>query len=166
MTNEVIIITTRNGNKIPLAKIGLLKDNYWRSDLKNYPTDLLCEIRKSLAESVPRLAEKFNPATPTLPYFGYKVKISERGNYDPKRAYSEDRAYIYVRRDRLQIDLKIAPKFACEIRKAGFELKAKTNFQGKVGWLTGWHVPHSTEDLDSVVKWVVKALKGGGNAGK
>ena len=74
MTDNVIIEDTRAGNKIFKAKIGLLPETYWQSELRDCPTNLLCTIRKLLEESVPCLAEKYNPTTPSLRYFGYRVK--------------------------------------------------------------------------------------------
>ena len=71
--DDVIIETTWKGNIIYQAKLGLLKDKYWRYLLKDYPIDLLCGIRNELEASIPGLADKFNPTTPGLQYFGYEV---------------------------------------------------------------------------------------------
>lgn len=158
MADDVIIEITRAGNKIYKAPIGLLKDKYWQSDLKDYPLGLVRRIRKLLLKSVPRLAEKFNPSTPSLRYFGYRIKKSKSLTDTSKRAYSEDKAYIYVQPEKLVIDLKIEPNFANEIRRTGFEVNLKNNFQGNASWLTGWQVPHITKDVDLVINWLCKAF--------
>jgi hypothetical protein len=160
MINNVIIDVTRAGNEIFKAKIGLVPETYWQSDLSNCPTHLLCTIRKLLEEAVPGLTEKFNPTTPSLRYFGYRVKKSKDINDISKKAYSEDKAYIYVKPERLEIDLKINPKFINDIRQDGFEVRPKTNYQARTDWVTGWQVPHLTNNVEAVMKWLSKAFAG------
>lgn len=145
MEDDVIIENTRAGNKIFKTKIGLLADTYWRSDLRDYPTELLCRIRKSLLKSIPQLVEKFN--TGSL-YFGYSL------------GESEDKAYIYVQKKNLRIDLCISPNFSEDLNRLGFSIRHHDNFQGQAGWLTGWYVPHSTTDIDLILKWLCKAFEG------
>ena len=157
--DDVIIETTWAGNKIYQAKIGLLKDKYWRHISKDYPLDLLCAIRKGFKKSTPLLTEKFNPSTPSLRYFGYRIKKNKSLTETSKGAYSEDKAYIYVQPEKLVIDLKIEPNFANEIRRTGFEVNLKNNFQGNANWLTGWYVPHSTTKVDYVVNWLFKVFE-------
>jgi len=160
MAHDVIVEITRAGNKIFKAKIGLLPKTYWQSDLRDYPIKLLRTIRKQLEKSVPRLTEKFNPTTPSLRYFGYRIKKSKSISDISKKAYSEDKAYIYVRPKMLKIDLKIDPGFANDIEGDGFEVRPKTNYQAQADcWVTGWKVPHSTDDIATVMKWLCKALK-------
>ena len=161
MAHNVIVEITTAGNKIFKAKIGLLPKTYWQSDLRDYPTNLLRTIRKQLEKSVPRLTEKFNPTTHSLRYFGYRIKKSKSISDISKKAYSEDKAYIYVRPEMLEIDLKIDQRFANDIEGDGFEVRPKTNYQARdrSRWVTGWQVPHSTDDIATVMKWLCKAFE-------
>jgi hypothetical protein len=159
MIDNVITDVTRAGNKIFMAKTGLIPETYWQIDLKDCPTHLLCTIRKSLEDLVPRLAEKFNPTTPNLRYFGYRIKKSKDISEISKKAYTEDKAYVYVKPDKLVIDLKIDPQFINDIRQDGFEVRPKTNYQAQTDWVTGWEVPHSTNNVESVMKWLCKAFE-------
>ena len=158
--DDVIIETTYAGNRIYQAKVGLLKNKYWRNSLKNHPTDLLCVIRNELEESVPGLAEKFNPTTPGLQYFGYKVRDRDAAKHDfSKTCYSSAKVKIYVQKERIRIDLAISRKFEQELQKAGYEVRYSNNYQGRAGWLTGWYVPHSTKDIKKVMKWLLMAFR-------
>lgn len=159
--DDVFIETTRKGNKIYHAKVGLLKDKYWRDLLKDYPIDLLCVIRNGLKESIPLLAEKFNPTTPGLRYFGYKVRNRDAAKNDfSKLSYGSDKAYIYIQKKNLRIDLDIdRRKFERELIKAGYEARYSHNYQGQAVWLTGWYVPQSTTDVKTVLKWLRKAFE-------
>ncbi len=80
---------------------------------------VLDAIRKGLAKAIPELSEKFN--TSSL-YFGYNV------------GEDEDRAYIYVQKENLVIDLHIEPSYVSELEKEGFVIKPRDNFQGQAGW--------------------------------
>ena len=158
--DDVIVETTYKGNKIYQAKKGLLKDKYWRGSLKNYPTDLLCAIRNALEESIPGLAEKFNPTTPGLQYFGYKVRDRDVSKYDfSKGCYSSAKVKMYVQKKDLRIDLAIDRKYEHELQNAGYRVRYANNFQGRAGWLTGWYVPHATKDIRKVMKWLVMAFR-------
>jgi hypothetical protein len=154
--DDVIIETTR---------IGLLKDKYWRYLLKDYPIELLCAIRNGLKKSSPLLAEKFNPTTPGLLYFGYKVRNRDAAKNDfSKRSYGPDKAYIYIQKKNLRIDLDIrkldiVSKFEQKLVKAGYEVRPSNNYQGRAGWLTGWYVPQSTTDVKTVLKWLCKVFE-------
>ncbi len=158
--DDIIIETTRKGNTIYQAKVGLLKDKYWRYLLKDYPIDLLCVIRKALEESIPLLVEKANTRTHGLVYFAYKVRNRDAARNDfSKRSYGTGKAKIFIRKKNLCIDLDIDRKFEQELREAGYAVKYSNNFQGRGGWLTGWHVPHSTKDVQKVMKWILMAFK-------
>ena len=98
MAHDVIVEITRAGNRIFKAKIGLLPETYWQSDLRDYSIKSLRTIRKSLEKSIPRLTEKFNPTTPSLRYFGYRIRKSKSLSDISKKAYSEDKAYIRLNR--------------------------------------------------------------------
>jgi hypothetical protein len=158
--DDVIIVPTRKGNKIYQAKVGLLEDKYWRYLLKDYPIDLLCAIKNGLEESIPLLAEKFNSSNISkakLFYFGYKKKFNSSLVSISRADYSKDKAYIYIRKKTLRIDLDIGKKYKKDVIKDGFKVVFVKNFQYQAGWLTGWYVPHST-DIKKIMKWLLMAF--------
>jgi hypothetical protein len=59
----------------------------------------------------------------------------------------------------LCILLDISRDFEGQIRIAGFEICFINNFQGRAGWLTGWRVPHATENIEAVLKWLCAAFR-------
>ena len=134
----------KKGIYVIRAKRGLLNDTIWRCTLKNYPISLICLIRERLLKKIPGLTEKFNSNSR---YFGYWI------------GDDKDRVYIYVQKEQLVIDLCISSDFATTLNKQGFRVKARDNFQGQKGWLTGWQVPQSTTDADCVVNWLCKAFE-------
>jgi hypothetical protein len=134
----------RRSKNIESADIGLVRDVIWKKSLQDRDTTLLCSIRKSLIKKIPGLTEEFNKHSR---YFGYWVGAEK------------DRAYIYIQKKKMVIDLCISRAFAKDLRRAGFRVRPRHNFQGRAGWLTGWHVPYSAEDLDQVVKWLCKAFE-------
>jgi hypothetical protein len=133
----------KKGKYLVLAKKGLVEDSVWKRTLKKYPTDLVCSIRVQLLKEVPGLIEKFNT---NARYFGYSGETDK------------DRAYIYVQKKDLRIDLHISQDSKAELEKAGFEVRFIDNFQGKAGWLTGWRVPHTTKNIKTVMAWLLKAF--------
>ncbi len=130
---------------IILAERGLVDDSVWEPVLSGYPTDLVRSIRKNLIKLVPDLREKFNAKQR---YFGYK------------KGFGPDTAYIYVQGSKLVIDLRVDPKFAEDLRRDGFAVLPRENFQGRAGWLTGWQVPHSARKAAYIAQWFRKALSG------
>ena len=160
MAENVVFEDTKAGNKFPRAKIGLLEERYWQAPLKKCPIELLCAIRKQLLSAVPRLTEKFNPSN--ICYFGYKKKLNSSLVNILESDYNKDKAYIYIQKKHLRIDLDIDRTFEQELIKAGYEVKHLDNFQGTADWLTGWHVPHSTKDVKQVMKWLGMAFRRGG----
>ena len=136
----------KKGIYVIRAKRGLLNDTIWRCTLKNYPISLICLIRERLLKKIPGLTEKFNSNSR---YFGYWT------------GDDKDRVYIYVQKKQLVIDLYIS-NYATTLKKQGFKIKPRNNFQGQKGWLTGWHVPHSisTKKLSEAVKCLCKAFEG------
>ena len=145
MYNNVSREITRAGNQIFKAKSTLLDDCFFQPELQDYSMKVLDMIRKGLAKAIPKLSEKFN--TSSL-YFGYNV------------GEDEDRAYIYVQKQNLVIDIHLEPSYVSELEKEGFVIKPRDNFQGQAGWLTGWKVPDSTEKIEVVMKWLHKAFEG------
>jgi len=134
----------KKGKYLTCAKKGLLKDHVWKRALKGYPTDLVCSIREQLAKQVPGLTEKFNCGSR---YFGYWTGTDK------------DRLYIFVRKKDLSILLDVSCDCENEIRSDGFEVHYINNFQGRAGWLTGWRVPHTTKNIRSIMKWLLKAFE-------
>ncbi len=128
-----------------IAKSTLLDDCFFQPELQEYSITVLDKIRKTLAVVVPGLSEKFN--TSSL-YFGYRA------------GEDEDKAYIYVQKKNLVIDLDIEPSYTSELEKEGFTINKRDNFQSQAGWLTGWQVPHSTNKIEAVIKWLRKAFEG------
>ena len=127
------------------AEKGLLKDSVWKRILKDYPTDLVCSIREQLLKKILGLTEKFNTNSR---YFGYWTATGET-----------DRVYIYVQKKNLRIDLYISTEREADLQKADFEVRYVNNFQGRAGWLTGWRVPHTTKNIKTVAKWLLKAFR-------
>lgn len=144
MYNNVIREITRAGNQIFKAKSTLLDDCFFQPELQDYSMTVLDAIRKGLAKAIPELSEKFN--TSSL-YFGYNV------------GEDEDRAYIYVQKQNLVIDIHIEPSYVSELEKEGFVIKPRDNFQGQAGWLTGWQVPHDTKKMSVVIKRLLNAFE-------
>jgi hypothetical protein len=141
------MVKKRRGKKakyLVYAERGLLEDNKWRRSLKNCPTELLCRVRRELARRVPGLNEKFNRR---CCYFGYWSRDGE------------DRLYLFVQKKRLSILLRISRDFEKAIHKNGFEVHFINNFQGRAGWLTGFRVLHDTKNVNTVMKWLLKAFE-------
>lgn len=134
---------SNHSKNVILVEKGLLEDSVWKRWLGNRPTDMVCSIRKRLSHKIPGLTEKFNKQSLYLGYWTGEDK---------------DRAYIYVQKKGLRIDLCIDRNFESELRKEGFEVKYVNNYQGKAGWLTGWHVKEST-DIETILKWFCKAFE-------
>lgn len=134
----------KKGTYVIRAKRGLLSDTTWRRTLRDYPTSLICLIRERLLKKIPGLTEKFNTKSR---YFGYWI------------GDDKDRIYIYIQKEKLVIDLCIGSNYATALKKQGFKVKPRDNFQGEAGWLTGWQVPQSTTDVNFVVNWLRKAFK-------
>jgi len=135
----------KSGIYLIRAEKGLLEDSVWQSCLHDYPTDLLCSIREGLLEKIPGITEKFNTRSR---YFGYW------------RGDDKDKLYIYVGKNNLRIDLCISKDdYETEIANAGFKIQYVNNFQGRVGWLTGWQIPQNMHNIDNVIHWINMAFE-------
>jgi len=134
----------RRSKNIVSANVGLVKDIVWKKSLQGRDTALLCSIRKSLIKKIPGIAEEFNKQSR---YFGYW------------QGTEKDKAYIYVQKKNLRIDLCISRKHEKDLQNQGYIVKYHNNYQGRAGWLTGWLVPHSKKDVKLVVKWLCKAFE-------
>jgi len=135
----------RRSKNVESADVGLVRDVIWKKSLQDRDTTLLCSIRKSLIKKIPGLTEEFNKQSR---YFGYWVGIEK------------DRAYIYVQKKKLIIDICVKTSHTRDIRREGFKAKLRGNWQGQADWLTGWQVPHDTKKINVVIKWLLKAFKG------
>jgi hypothetical protein len=134
----------KKGLYVICAKKGLLDKRLWQHTLQSYPTSLLTLIREMLPTKISGLTEKFNTNSR---YFGYW------------QGTEKDKAYIYVRKKDLRIDLCISRKHEKDLQNQGYIVTYHNNYQGRAGWLTGWHVPHSAEDLKQIVSWLCKAFE-------
>lgn len=123
------------------ATAGFLENVDWEQTLEDYPTELVCSIRKKLKETVPDLTEKFNY---NYPYFGYR-----QGN-------GPDKLYLYIQKKSIKIDIQISKEYKKEIEMEGFEIREANNFQAREGWITGWYIPQSTKDITVIMKWLTK----------
>ena len=97
------------------ARSGILAGEHWLPVLRCYPTELIRAIRRRLAAEIPGLTEKFNAGSR---YFGYHVQ-------DDK-----DRAYVYVQKRDLVIDLCLSAELSAGLLEAGFEVRPKNNSKG------------------------------------
>ena len=139
----------RRSENIISANDGLLEDKVWEKYLKDPEIDYICSLRKSLDnKKIHGLTEAFNKK---LRYFSYWTGTDK------------DRAYIYVQKKGLRIDLciKNKKKNEKEIRKIeDFKVKFVNNFQGRAGWLTGWYAKYSTKNINLVIEYLSKAIEG------
>ena len=129
------------------AKNGLLAKTHWQRTLQAYPISLITLVREKLQKRIPGITEKFNSNSR---YFGYWI------------GDDKDRVYICVQKKNLCIRLCISRDYEGEICRADadFEIRYSHNFQGRAGWLTGWYVPHSTKNINVVIKYLLKAFEG------
>lgn len=135
----------KSGAKEPSQVVqsdGLLSDENL-TELRGYPSDLWRYLRERLASRCPNLREKFNPKSR---YLGYANKRS-------------DAVYVYIQKQGLRIDLRLAADQADELRSRGFEIRSNDNYQSKSGWLTGLRVPHDTTQQDEIVNLMLEALQ-------
>jgi spermidine/putrescine-binding protein len=135
----------RMTKNVILSEKGLVNDSVWESEMKDYPTTLVRVIRERLVKEIPAIKEKVN--TYMQCYFGYW------------KGQDKDRAYLYLQDKCLRIDLCISRDNEEAIKEAGFKVHFVNNYQGIAGWLTGWQVPHNTENIDTVMKWLCMAFR-------
>ncbi len=131
-------------NVVTADKGGLLPDEMIADALRGYPVDLVRRLRKDLLAACPSLGEKLNRNSR---YLGYA-----RGN-------RSDALYVYVQKKRLLLDLRIPKEREEELRRQGFQIRPRDNYQSKSGWLTGLIVPVDTDDLPEVTGLALEALQ-------
>jgi len=129
---------------VTIAESGLVDDSVWKRSLKGRPVDLICQIRQKLLDENFNLNEKFNCNSR---YFGYCI------------GQDKDKVFIYVQKKDLRIDLCIGRENEDKLTATGFNVKYVNNYQGRSGWLTGWHVPHNTKDTSTMMRWINKAFE-------
>jgi hypothetical protein len=54
--------------------------------------------------------------------------------------------------------LCISRKYENELKNQGYTVKYRHNFQGRAGWLTGWYIPITTDNISQITKWLCKAF--------
>ena len=131
-------------DEIEQAEKGLLPDERIWHILEGCPTSMVLEFRLRLAAQCPALREKLNPKN--VKYLGYA-----NGSHS-------DAVYVYIHKEHVTIDVRVPSEQASKLRVLGFTVKPRGNFQGQVGWLTGWVVPYETDKLDVVLDYALRAL--------
>ncbi len=133
-----------NLENVVIADAGLLPEEFLWDVFKDYPQKLVGNLRKRLEDEFPKLREKINRNSR---YLGYSKGRS-------------DAMYVYVRKNNLLIDIRLSTDLSDDLRRRGFEVRPRNNYQAKVGWLTGLIVPHDTDKFDDIVKLAIEALSG------
>lgn len=123
---------------------GLLTEDQVASGLRGDAGTLVAALRSRLAAACPKLREKLNPNSRYLAY---------------GLAGGKDALYVYVQKKGVLIDMRVSADRADELRRQGFDLRPRNNYQAKAGWLTGLFVPHDTSRIDEVVLLAVEALQ-------
>lgn len=112
--------------------------------LRGYPLDLVFDLRKQIAETQPTVREKLNSNSR---YLGYGLPAGS------------DDLYVYVQKEGLVIDVRLLPDRADELRRLGFQVRPRKNYQARAGWLTGLLVPHDTDKRQEIVALALEALR-------
>lgn len=133
----------RKSKNVIFSESGLLDERVWHFALQGFHTELICAIRQELIKRIPDLMEKFNTYKR---YFGYW------------RGRDKDRAYIYVQKKNLLLDVCIDPAYVTDLRNQGFRVDPRENFQGSNNWLTGWKIPQDYKNIEKIVPWIYKAF--------
>jgi len=124
---------------------GLIDNDTIKQKLSGYPLDIVFQIKDSLSSAIPDLHEKFNYNSR---YLGYA-----KGN-------NSDAVYIYIQKKQLVLDVRVSKEEAENLRRQGFSVNPRNNYQCRAGWLTGLSVPYDTDKLDVVVELALMALEG------
>lgn len=115
-----------------------------KQSLPGYPLNQVAIIRNKLNSEIARLQEYLN----------------RKGRY---LAYSNgtqsDALYVHIQKKRLVLDIRVSKEEAEELRRHGFDVNPKNNYQGKAGWLTGVSVPHNSDKLNVVIQLAMSALE-------
>ena len=125
---------------------GLLADEVLAAGLGGCPLELVLWLRKRLAATCQGLQEKLNP-NPRCRYLGY----ARRGR--------SDALYVYLQRQCLVIDIRLPADRAGQVRRLGFEVRPRLNYQGRAGWLTGIRVPYGTQKRGALADLAIEALR-------
>jgi len=124
--------------------ISPVTDAVLRKYLAGYPQDAVSALHHRLMKERSGLRDKFN--TGSL-YLGYAEGKS-------------DALYVYVKKKYLVFDVRApAEEYAVEMKRQGFEIQPKSNWQASAGWLTGLRVPHDVKKLAPIVKLALYALE-------
>ena len=123
----------------PLVEINELKQS-----LQGFRLELAIQLRNRLTAIFPGLKEKLNFNSR---YLGYS------------NGHQSDSVYVYIQKNKLLLDVRVSKEEADALRKHGFRVNPRNNYQCRAGWLTGVSVPHDTDKLDVIVELVSLALK-------
>jgi len=123
---------------------GLLPGEVLATRLGGCPPELIVWLRKRLAATCQGLQEKLNPRGR---YLGY----ARRGRSDV--------LYVYLQRQRLVIDIRLPADRAGQVRRLGFDVRPRLNYQGRAGWLTGIRVPYGTQKRGALVDLALEPLR-------
>jgi len=123
---------------------GLLSDEVLAAGLGGRPPELVLWLRKRLAAKCRGIKEKLNPRSR---YLGY----ARRGR--------SDALYVYLQRQCLVIDIRLSADRAGQVRRLGFEVRPRRNYQARAGWLTGIRVPYGTQNRGALADLALEALR-------
>jgi hypothetical protein len=123
---------------------GLLLDEVLAAELGGRPPALVLWLRKRLAATCQGIQEKLNPRSR---YLGYA------------RSGRSDVLYVYLQKQRLVIDIRLPADRAGQVRRLGFEVKPRLNYQARAGWLTGIRVPYGTLKRGALADLAIEALR-------
>jgi hypothetical protein len=123
---------------------GLLSDEVLATGLGGRPPELVLWLRRRLAAKCRGIKENLNPRSR---YLGY----ARRGR--------SDALYVYLQRQRLVIDIRLPADRASQVRRLGFEVRPRLNYQGRAGWLTGIRVPYGTQKRGALADLALEALR-------
>ncbi len=135
---------TKATSNVLVQDKGLLPEEVVRGALHAYPIDLLLDLRKRLAKGCPDLREKLNRSSR---YLGYGL------------VGSSDDLYVYVQKKGLVIDVRLPADRADELRRLGFKVRPRDNYQAKAGWLTGLSVLNDTDKRKELAALLLEALQ-------
>ncbi len=131
-------------NYVILSEKGMLEEDVIRKILRNYPLELVFQLRNRLWSEYPQLREKINYNSH---YLGYA------------NGQETDALYVYFQKNRLLLDVRVSVKESERLKSLGFRVKPRNNYQCRAGWLTGLYVPYDTNNFEAIVDLAKLALK-------
>lgn len=135
--NRVSNVNVIKGN--PLVEVNEIKQKF-----QGYQLELVMQLRSVLTNKFPELNEKLNFKSR---YLGYS------------NGQTSDSVYVWIQKKKLLLDIRVSKEESDVLKRHGFEVNPRNNYQCRSGWLTGVSVPHDTDKLDAIVELVSLALK-------